>query len=48
MFIKLLTRPKDLVFESFTPAAGAEALDRRWVASERMLDYVLGAQLRFS
>jgi site-specific DNA-methyltransferase (cytosine-N4-specific) len=50
-FIKFLTRPKDLVFEPFggslTTAAVAEALDRRWVASECMLDYVLGGQLRF-
>jgi site-specific DNA-methyltransferase (cytosine-N4-specific) len=51
MFIKLLTRPKDLVFESFggslTTAAVAEALDRRWVASECMLEYLLGGQHRF-
>jgi DNA modification methylase len=52
MFIKFLTRPKDLVFEPFggslTTAAVAEALDRRWVASECMLEYVLGGQHRFS
>jgi site-specific DNA-methyltransferase (cytosine-N4-specific) len=50
-FIKFLTRPKDLVLEPFggslTTAAVAEALDWRWVASECMLDYVLGGQLRF-
>jgi DNA modification methylase len=50
-FIKFLTRPTDLVFEPFggslTTAAVAEALDRRWVASECMLGYVLGGQLRF-
>ena len=49
-FIKFLTRPTDLVFEPFgcslTTAAVAEALDRRWVASQCMLDYVLGGQLR--
>jgi DNA modification methylase len=52
MFIKFLTRPKDLVFEPFggslTTAAVAEALDRRWVASECMLEYILGGQHRFS
>jgi site-specific DNA-methyltransferase (cytosine-N4-specific) len=52
MFIKFLTRPKDLVFEpcggSLTTAPVAEALDRRWVASECMLEYVIGGQHRFS
>jgi len=51
MFIELLTRPKDLVFElfggSFTTAAVAEELDRRWVASECILDYMLGGQFLF-
>ncbi|WP_154660932.1 DNA methyltransferase [Microvirga lotononidis] len=50
-FIKFLTRRKDLVFEPFvgslTTAAVAEALGRRWVASECMLEYVLGGQHRF-
>ncbi|NBJ13921.1 site-specific DNA-methyltransferase [Microvirga arsenatis] len=50
-FIRFLTRPKDLVFEPFggslTTAAVAEALDRRWVASECMLEYIQGGQLRF-
>ncbi len=51
MFIKFLTRPKDLVFEPFggslTTAAVAEALDRRWIASECMLEYLKGGQMRF-
>jgi site-specific DNA-methyltransferase (cytosine-N4-specific) len=51
MFIKFLTHPKDLVFEPFggslTTAAVAEALDRRWVASEWMLEYLLGGQNGF-
>lgn len=50
-FIKFLTRPKDLVFEPFggslTTAAVAEALDRRWVASECMLEYIQGGRFRF-
>ncbi|QRM34753.1 site-specific DNA-methyltransferase [Microvirga sp. VF16] len=51
MFIKFLTRPNDLVFEPFggslTTAAVAEALNRRWVASECMLEYIKGGQMRF-
>lgn len=52
MFIKFLTQPKDLVFEPFggslTTAAVAEALDRRWIASECMLEYIKGGRLRFN
>ncbi len=50
-FIKFLTKEQDLVFDPFggslTTAAAAERLNRRWIASEAVLDYLEGARLRF-
>ena len=50
-FIKFLTRPGDLVFDPFggssTTGEAAEKLDRRWVTTERILAYILGARHRF-
>lgn len=50
-FMKMLTRPDDLVFDPFggssTTGAVAERLGRRWVTSDQMLDYVQGARHRF-
>jgi DNA modification methylase len=50
-FVKMLTRPDDLVFDPFggssTTGAVAERLGRRWITSDQMLDYVQGAQHRF-
>ena len=51
-FVKFLTRPGDLVFDPFggsaTTGEVAERLDRRWVTSDQVLAYVLGARHRFS
>jgi site-specific DNA-methyltransferase (cytosine-N4-specific) len=51
-FIKLTTRPNDLVFDPFggsqTTGAVAERLGRRWVTSECMLDYIEGGRARFA
>lgn len=50
-FVKLLTDTGDLVFDPFggsnTTGAVAEALDRRWVATEPDDDYVDGSRGRF-
>lgn len=49
--IRLTTEPGDLVYDpmagSGTTAFVAEQLGRRWLSSERALDYVRGAALRF-
>jgi DNA modification methylase len=50
-FIKLLTTEDDLVFDPFagsnTTGAAAEALGRRWLATEPSEEYVLGSRGRF-
>lgn len=50
-FIKLLTKPGDLVFDPFagsnTTGASAELLKRRWIAIEPREDYVAGSIGRF-
>jgi site-specific DNA-methyltransferase (cytosine-N4-specific) len=50
-FIKLLTKPGDLVFDPFagsnTTGAAAERLKRRWIAIEARHDYVQGSAGRF-
>ncbi|MFP3637728.1 DNA methyltransferase [Paraburkholderia sp. SIMBA_054] len=50
-FVKLTTKPGDLVFDpfsgSFTTGAVAESLGRKWIGSELMLDYALGGANRF-
>lgn len=50
-FVKLLTRPDDLIFDPFggsgTTASVAERLGRRWVTSEMILEYVRGMAIRF-
>lgn len=50
-FIKLLTRPGDLVLDPFagsnTTGAAAEALKRRWIALEPQPHYVTGSRGRF-
>lgn len=50
-FIKFLTDEGDLVFDPFggscTTGEQAEALQRRWVATEPVFDYVQGAKGRF-
>ncbi|HEV2391455.1 MAG TPA: site-specific DNA-methyltransferase [Verrucomicrobiae bacterium] len=50
-FIKFLTVEGDLVLDPFagscTTGEAAERLDRRWMAFEPVLDYLLGAQFRF-
>lgn len=50
-FVKFLTQKGDCVYD---PTAGslvtgevAEALDRRWIASENKLEYILGGRHRF-
>lgn len=49
--VKWLSAPDDLVCDpfagSFTTARAAELLGRRWLCTERMLQYVQGAALRF-
>lgn len=50
--INFLTEPGDLVADpfsgSFTTAAEAERLGRRWLATETMVEYVLGGSTRFT
>lgn len=49
--VEFLTEPGDLVADpfsgSFTTAKAAETLGRRWIGTEQMLEYVLGARSRF-
>jgi DNA modification methylase len=49
--VEFLTEKGDLVVDTcagwFTTAAAAEESGRRWIATERMLEYVLGASSRF-
>ena len=49
--IEFLTEPGHLVVEpfggSFTTALAAELLGRRWIATEQVLEYILGARSRF-
>ncbi len=50
--INFLTEPGDLVFDPFfgsgTTGAAAEKLCRHWFGTERSLDYLAGAALRFT
>lgn len=50
-FIEFLTDPGDLVFDPFagsnTTGAVAEAQQRRWIAIDQNLDYLLGSRGRF-
>ncbi len=50
-FVRLLTEPGDMVLDPFagsnTTGSAAEALGRRWVSIEPMLDYVVGSRGRF-
>lgn len=50
-FIRFLTKPGDLVLDPFagsnTTGAAAEALKRRWIATEARPDYVRGSAGRF-
>jgi hypothetical protein len=50
--IEFLSKPDDLVVDpfagSFTVAKAAERLGRRWLSTECMLEYVLGASTRFT
>jgi DNA modification methylase len=50
-FIEFLTEPGEVVADicagSYTVAAEAEALGRRWIATEIMLEHVVGAASRF-
>src|SRR5580704_10136547 len=50
-FIKLLTEPNDLVVDPFagsnTTGAVAESLDRRWIASEAVEEYLKASAFRF-
>ncbi len=50
-FIKFMTEPQDLVVDpfggSFTTAVEAERLGRRWISTEQMVEYVVGAASRF-
>jgi DNA modification methylase len=50
-FIKLLTEPNDLVVDPFagsnTTGAVAESLDRRWIASEAVEEYLKASVFRF-
>lgn len=49
--VEFLSEPEDLVVDpfggSFTTAKAAERLGRRWLSTEVMVEYVLGAALRF-
>lgn len=49
--VEFLSKPDDLVVDpfggSFTTAKAAERLGRRWLSTECMLEYVLGASFRF-
>lgn len=50
--IRFLSEPGDLVVDnfagSFTTAKAAELLGRRWLSTEVMLEYVMGAATRFT
>lgn len=50
--VGLLSSEDDLVVDpfagSFTTAKAAERLGRRWLSTEIMLEYVVGAATRFS
>jgi site-specific DNA-methyltransferase (cytosine-N4-specific) len=50
-FIKLLTDAEDLVYDPFagsnTTGAVAEKLNRRWLASEQVEEYLKGSRFRF-
>lgn len=50
--IEFITAENDLVVDpmagSFTTCLAAENTNRRWIGTERMLEYVQGASLRFS
>jgi DNA modification methylase len=51
-FIKFLTEPNDLVVDPFagsnTAGAAAEELDRRWIASEQIEEYLKASRYRFN
>lgn len=51
LVIKLVTEPGDLVLDPFggsgTTAAAAEKLGRRWIVTDKMLEYLLGGRHRF-
>jgi site-specific DNA-methyltransferase (cytosine-N4-specific) len=50
-FVKMLTDPGDLVLDPFagsnTTGAVCEGLDRRWIASEAVEEYLKASELRF-
>lgn len=50
--IRFMTEPGDLVADpfggSFTTGVGAQETGRRWIASEQVMEYVLGARSRFA
>lgn len=50
--IEFLTAPGEVVVDpfagSFTTAKAAELLGRRWIATERIAEYVIGSAFRFS
>lgn len=51
-FIKMLTEPDDIVFDPFagslTTGSVAEQLDRRWIASEMVEEYLNAGTFRFT
>jgi site-specific DNA-methyltransferase (cytosine-N4-specific) len=51
-FVKMLTEPGDLVLDPFagsnTTGAVCEELDRRWIASEAVEEYLKASEFRFS
>lgn len=51
-FIKFLTDKSDLIFDPFggsnTTGAAAENLNRKWIACEPNIDYILGSEGRFN
>jgi len=51
-FIKLLTEPNDLILDPFagsnTTGSAAEELDRRWIASEQVEEYLQASRYRFN
>lgn len=51
-FVRFLTKENDLVVDpfsgGFTTSLAAEKLNRRWVGTEQILEYVQGAKLRFA
>lgn len=50
--IEFMTAPGELVVDpfggSFTTALAAQMLGRRWIATEQVLDYIIGARSRFT